>query len=116
MLQCASFGSIQSRMLQCASVVFIFGRAHSRNAAMRFGSIRIQRYPVRLRLSRYASVRGTEMVGAFVNVICHLDRALDPVRGVTVISWHCKYLILSVKADTKLKQEPGRLSASGPGV
>ena len=47
---------------------------------MRFGSIQFKLAEVRLRLSRYASVRGTEMVGAFVNVIYHLDRALDPVQ------------------------------------
>ena len=48
---------------------------------------------------RYASVRGTEMVGAFVNVIYyHLDRALDPVqRGKS--NKLALYLIFSMKYE-----------------
>ena len=72
-MQCASFGSIQSRMLQCASVVSSVEFTRACCNALQYSE-------VRLRLLRYASVRGTEMVGAFANVICHLDRTLDPVQ------------------------------------
>ena len=64
---------------------------------MRFGSTYSE---VRLRLSRYASVRGTEMVGAFVNVMYHLDRPLDPVQRGS--SNKLAFLIFSVKAQLTL--------------
>ena len=93
MLQCASFGIVQSRMLRCA-FVSIFGRVHSRMLQCALSVIRCSFTPVTANLRlRY------RMVGALVNERCNLVRVLDPVREGRSNKLALN-LIFSVKADT----------------